>query len=638
MDVLSGPLVLDQDFYVTLDDFGVWTFPMGTALPAVADIKAEGRILLLEADLEHVVLQGPQIRKIKSSLWTSLESDFLVAKDGVQQIPDTDAFPKEVRMASGPVYMVLKNRKVVAIKCTPISRSVLPDGHAAQTLDSALAVISDDETIVSDGTSNNIEVSQLPESHPDTAATEPASSPDPDPLSTLVSQSESNKASTSSSTSTLRPKQSISVNHSACVHHFSVAPWLKHLEENYEELFLSILTPQIRLALAKDEKLQHARWNCTILDELQALAYSLAGSHRPSRKEFDHLAYILAKKHPRNFGTVDVATFSSGRGTLKHERHRRQEWKYKLRQAHQRPVLRSLHEKKNAVARSKEAVTEEEDGETPKKAPKGRGGRLKRMDGMDTQKMFQKLTTEEKAEKTTMLQTAENQNLEERTEVYKFDAGESLVQEEMIYASVSAAKAMAPSFFQSTIHLQNLFFAISHSQNIFEKCRQHFQEEIRVLEEFLLDELPPGSKTSLIRSITEKKDNPSQHAFFTLRLLAELWEQNIDQLIFVNEKDNECLKNCPEPHLVAALGDLNNLALYVDHTKIWDCLDVQTGLAALIAVHFLANLKYGTESLLLKEYVQREVLELGLQFELQDGTAKVVFIPNKETRHCEEDV
>jgi hypothetical protein len=94
------------------------------------------------------------------------------------------------------------------------------------------------------------------------------------------------------------------------------------------------------------------------------------------------------------------------------------------------------------------------------------------------------------------------------------------------------------------------FFSISHSNNIFEKSRQNLKEFTRVLGEFLLNELPPGNKTPLIQSCQKKKNNPSKHAFFTLRLLADLWEQNIDQLIFITEKDTHCLKNCPEPHLV----------------------------------------------------------------------------------------
>lgn len=611
-----GGVLLDQDFLVADDVIGILTFPSGTALPAVADLHTESRVLFLGADFEHVVVQVPKIIRHRLSIYALDMSHFLVTKEGVLQLEDTAVFPKEVRMLSGQTYMLLNNEKVVAIKRVDMSKLEVSADVPSQTMD---LPATPDESIIMETLQSDAQVLQettssvndlgppLRASSSNTDSDCVQNDTEPENISIQASS-----AAQSQSTEAMSVSKSVSHISSKGICQSSVSPWLKNLEENYEEVFLPTLTPQIRLALCKNEKFRVRKWNMAVLDELLALSYTLSGNHRPNLRECNQLASILGQKHPRNYGTVDVATMGSGKkedlggdkGTGGMHGN-----KFLGKRIHDRYYDLFLRQRQ-AITRSQEVVTE---GEPPKKKA---GGRPKRIDGVDSNKMHPKLTSEEKIEKTTLLENAEDQNFEERSAAYKFNVAGSVVQLEMISSSVSSAKALAPSFFQSSIHLENLFFSISLSNNIFEKTRNHLQEEIQVLEEFLLDELLPGKKTSLIQSMLEKKDNPSKHAFNTLRLLAEVWEQNIDRLIFIAEKDDQCLKDCPEPHLVASLGDLNNLALYVDQTRILDCLDVPSGLAALIAVHFLANLQYGKECLLLKEYLQREVMELGQTFDV----------------------
>jgi hypothetical protein len=164
-------------------------------------------------------------------------------------------------------------------------------------------------------------------------------------------------------------------------------------------------------------------------------------------------------------------------------------------------------------------------------------------------------------------------------------------------------------FFQSPVHLQRLFYSISFNEDIFEKARHNLKGEMDTMEEFLLDELPMGEKSGLLDSIHSRKERPNEHVLCLLRHLASLWDQNLDRVVFVAEKDNECLKECPEPHLVVPMGDVTNIALFVDYTKIYSCMDWPTAFASLIAVHYLADLQYGGECSLLKTYLEEEVCD-----------------------------
>jgi hypothetical protein len=176
---------------------------------------------------------------------------------------------------------------------------------------------------------------------------------------------------------------------------------------------------------------------------------------------------------------------------------------------------------------------------------------------------------------------------------------------------VSAAKALAPSFFQTPVHLQHLFYSISLNQDIFGNSRKCLKIEMEVMEEFLLDELPAGEKTQLIDSMHKRKERPNEHILCILRLLATVWEQDLDRVVFVTEKEDDCRKDCPEPHLVVPMGDVNKLALYVDHTLIFRDMDWPTAIASLVAVHHLASLQYSDQCVLLKTYLQQEVCDLG---------------------------
>jgi hypothetical protein len=192
-----------------------------------------------------------------------------------------------------------------------------------------------------------------------------------------------------------------------------------------------------------------------------------------------------------------------------------------------------------------------------------------------------------------------------------FEQGGALIQHEIFAHSLSAAKALAPSFFQTPVHLQHLFFSISLNQDIFEKSRKCLKIEMEVMEEFLLDELPAGEKTQLINSMHKRKEKPNEHIFCILRLLATVWDQDLDRVVFVTEKEDDCLKNCPEPHLVVPMGNVNKLALYVDHTLIFRDMDWPTAIASLVAVHHLASLQYSDQCVLLKTYLAQEVCDLG---------------------------
>jgi hypothetical protein len=604
---LSRPIELDQDIPVTHDG-GTCIFPRGTVLPAVHDLGSEDSVLFLGSDFQHVIVKVPQVIRHKSSPFAPALCDFLVTKDGVLQLEDNSTFPMEVEMPSGQMLLMVNKNMIIAIKnatnqlSPPAPLSASTPLHSNSLNGSILLEVDSEEAV-------NVELSSVPTSDSISIVGLPI------PAATALSSHQP----TNSSVSFNSP---IQLKHCSIVSakgpsNWLIPAWLKHFEENYDELFLVTLSPQIQGYLARDEKFKFSKWNCSILDDLLDLAYKLSGNHRPSARECDHLAAILAQKHPRNYGSVDIAVDEDREQVLAGDKGTGGlQGNVNLGNRLHKRFYEVFMRKKNARSRAKDP----DPLETVQKKTKS-GGRPKVIHGMDYHKMYPQLTEEEKLEKADLLKGAEDQDFEERVKVYKFEAGGSLIQHELISSSVSSAKEVAPAFFQLPIHLENLFFTVSHSNNIFEKSRRHMKFEMRVLEEFLLDELPSGGKTSLIEAIRlhSKNDNSSKHAFCMLRSLADLWEQNFDQLIFVSEKDDACLKDNPEPHLVAPLGDLTNLSLYVDHTKIMDCLDFPTGLAALIAIHFLAHLEYGKGCMLLKQYLQREVLELGLKFIMPRG-------------------
>jgi hypothetical protein len=633
--LLSDAIELEQDLHVTDDVYGTTcTFSKGEMLPAVAELGAGDHVMFLGGDFEHVVVQVPQVIRHKASILACELSNFLVVKEGVTQLEETLVFPKEIKMPCGQTYMMLNLNKIIAFK----SARKLSDQFSLQAASGASSSTAPSAT---HSKTSYLDLDSLrTSSSAASVSTSLAFASSQTPLSDLESQRPSALQVTAEEIAeVILPPSAASILAADVISENSVVPdvpidepsaslysvlikprailgpknwlipqWLQRFEENYDQVFVPTLSPKIQHCLAKNEKFEFSRWNCSLLDDLLGLVFKLSGNHRPSPRECDHLASILARKHPRNYGSVEVSVVDGRESTLAGERNAGGlNGNANLGNRLDKRFYEVFLRKKNALSRAKAHSTEE----PPIKQKKGRP---KVIPGMDSHKMYPNLTEQEKLEKTASLKAAEDLDPEARTEVYKYEGSGSVIQHTIISSSVSSAVELAPAFFQSSIHLQKLFFDVSQNNDIFKKSRENLKFEMRVLEEFLLDELPSGNKTDLIESMLRKDSNPANHAFFLLRSLADIWDQKIDKLIFVAEKDNECLKECPEPHLVASLGDLRSLSLYVDHTKILDCLDVPTGLAALIAIHFLANLEYGKDCRLLKEYLQREVLDLGDKF------------------------
>jgi hypothetical protein len=602
------PVILGQDYKVHLEGSGFVTFPMDTSLPAVAAVGPDNKILFLGADFQHCIVDGPKVIMHKQSVMSSEPTPFLVTREGALPLMGV-SYPCQVRMESGHQYMIISPDNIVPLRTvlgTQDTTSTQQNAkeadinqHAASgsLVDSGQQLLLEPHTVVTEPPRTDFETTDY---SPSTASG--SDEPPSPPVSATVMPDVPFTLDQTVPGIFKKPVQNKHITLSSVV---PAAPWIEEFAANYNEMFLSKLSPHFQKTLLNNETFTFARDNLAVLDELLILTVKLSGNHRPTLKVCEFLAQLLAKKHPLEYGSVDVERDEGGHeDTLASERNRggvkgNANLGKRLHGRYYEVFVRRRNDKNRA---------ESTEGEPEKKNTRGRP---KAIHGIDPHKLSPKLMPAERIKKTKMLEDAESLDLEARCKIYKFEEAGSLVQHQMYAQSMSAAKASAPSFFCTTDHLQQLFLSISYQSDIYEQARKFLKSEMSIMEEYLLDELPAGEKTRLIKSIHESKEKPNEHVFCLLKLLAAVWKQDLDRVVFVTEKEEDCLKDCPEPHLVIAMGDVTQISLFVDHTKIFTCMDWPTAIASLIAVHYLANLHYGEECMLLKTYLQQEVCRLG---------------------------
>jgi hypothetical protein len=619
----SEPVILGKDYQVPIEDGGSVTFLKDTQLPAVAAVGPDQEILFLGADFQFCVVDGPKVIMHKQSIMSSDTTPFLVTSEGALPMEGV-TYPCQVKMESGHQYMLISPNNIMPLKMVlgmqDISTAPPTVLQADAQIDPHLSGMSNvpDEPggsvqTTSSGSLTSHEVysqhdplrihgTEPPMIDVETTASgsDEPSTPPPASASMIPEESSAMDQSGSGIFKKLVPSKHIPLSSIA-----SAAPWMEEFTQNYNDMFLSKLSPHLQKPIISNETFSFARDNLAVLDELMILVVKLSGNHKPCLKICEFLAQMLAQKHPLEYGTVEVARDESGReDTLASERHRGGV-------KGNANLGKRLHSRYYEVFQRRRNEQNRVDGTVEEPEKKNPRGRPKLVRGIDPHKLSPKLSPAEKTTKTKMLEDAESLDFEARCQIYQFDQAGSLVQHQMYAQSLSAAKASAPSFFQTSVHLQQLFHSISFQTDIFEQSRKSLKSEMSIMEEYILDELPAGQKTQLIASMHHSKEKPNEHVLCILQLLATIWEQDLDRVVFVTEKEEDCLKDCPEPHLVVPMGDVTQIALFVDHTKIFSCMDWQTAIASLIAVHYLANLQYGEGCMLLKTYLQQEVCGLG---------------------------
>ena len=81
-----------------------------------------------------------------------------------------------------------------------------------------------------------------------------------------------------------------------------------------------------------------------------------------------------------------------------------------------------------------------------------------------------------------------------------------------------------------------------------------------------------------------------------LKALAALWNEDMSFVVFKTDTDNQCHKECAEPHCVGMCDDFTNVSFYVDGTAVFQGLDFAPAIAFIIGLHFSCNLEYKEES------------------------------------------
>ena len=86
--------------------------------------------------------------------------------------------------------------------------------------------------------------------------------------------------------------------------------------------------------------------------------------------------------------------------------------------------------------------------------------------------------------------------------------------------------------------------------------------------------------------------------------------------LFKTDNQNQCRKDCAEPHCVVLCEDYENVAIFSDGPAIFQGLNLATALGFMIGLHFLCNLEYKDKCFNLKNFIQREIFSIAwMQFE-----------------------
>lgn len=146
-----------------------------------------------------------------------------------------------------------------------------------------------------------------------------------------------------------------------------------------------------------------------------------------------------------------------------------------------------------------------------------------------------------------------------------------------------------PEFFSSPDFLLNHFKSIALGIDLKKNAESSLESELRVMRSYLIAEGTPAMKKSLKADLGEEFTGAM--ALNILTHLAEFWEEPI---LSVMEVSTAAIgqRKIGEPHLVVNMGNFSSISLCCDRLEILKNLNLTTGFACLVALHFAGFMKF----------------------------------------------
>jgi hypothetical protein len=335
---------------------------------------------------------------------------------------------------------------------------------------------------------------------------------------------------------------------------------------------------------------------------------------------FRQLGWLLKEKHPQVYGEHVYTTATGknvtvglgkgcGGGKKPVDLGTRLDWRYY-----------EVFRRGKVLADNARVAAGGDNGEPEKK--RNKGGRPKKLVGVDTQMLDPLLTKLEKEELAKLLQGVELMSEEEKSDVMKYERAGALIQDTIFRSSFSAAKAMYPTFFSQTSFLRTLFTSICTEKDIFLETEKNLLSEMNLLDEYLFSTVKQEKYQAVTAAKTRSEEEGSKACFFftLLRSLADVWEDDFEKVFFFTDKERTC-RDAAVPHLVILDGDYENMSLFVDRTLIFGQLTLASAIPCLIAAQYLGNLCYDEGAICLMTFLQQEICDLG-RLETKKGEGK----------------